>query len=116
MRRTLFVLAFLSCAIGAISAVPFLPRIDPPPPVSVVYPANWSNELAFSEAAVRAVVSTTNLLGACWFSEEIQRLRLAGDTDGSEAVRVQWATVRDALVRQWIENFRTNGIPDEYNK
>lgn len=96
--------------------VPFMQRATPPPPPVVVYPAGWSNELELAEAAVRKVSATTNIFGVCDFSDEVLRLRRLGDASGANAAGERWARERDALVRRWIEDFRTNGIPAEYKR
>lgn len=96
--------------------VPFMQRATPPPPPVVVYPSVWSNELELAESAILKVSAVTNILGVCDFSAEVARLQRLGDTAGANAVREQWARERDALVRRWIEDFRTNGIPAEYKR
>lgn len=96
--------------------VPFMQRATTPPPPVVVYPSGWSNELELAESAILKVNAVTNILGVCDFSAEVARLQRLGDTAGANAVREQWARERDALVRRWIEDFRTNGIPAEYKR
>lgn len=69
--------------------VPFMPKVAPPPPPKVVYPAGWSNECVLTRGAIRKAQSVTNLY------------RMG-------------AAERDALCRHWVEDFRTNGVPEEF--
>lgn len=67
----------------------FMPAVDAPPPVTVVYPSGYTNNLELAGAAARMCSTLTNM---AWLTH----------------------AERNALVLHWVEVFRTNGIPEKY--
>lgn len=74
--------------------VSFMPPTVAPPPPEVAYPPGYSNELELVEAAIKKACTVTNFF----------------TMDKDDAARA----ARDKLVRHWVEEFRKNGIPEEF--
>ena len=81
-------LSAVLCGI-CLAGLPFMPQISAPPPVEPVYPAGYSNNLVLCRAAAMYCGEVTNLVDLCQAD-------------------------RTALIRHWIEVYRTNGVPAKY--